>query len=401
MPGEQGSGAVVLCPGDTAAAAAPQLQEQLSRAGLSLLRPQSAAEAGAAAAGGKGAVGCVAAVAAAQTPSEVAAAEPFLEELRRNRAVFGIVLLLPPLCHDPKVRLELFAAGVRMIAHDVAAVCEAARLNAAHAASGGKLRCPHCGLAGMTEDALHAHYPLWHVSEPNIDATCPVCSMRCRADSGGLAVHYHNAHGPPAEREPPHAPFAAFSWVVVRRADGMFLMPHEPAGMPGCGGRPTYWLPAGRVDIGESLLAAGERETLEEGGVQVRITGVIDCLLRRSRRHPDTPTPRIVFLAEPVHGDAQAKSLPDFESAGAMWVPAAAVQGLSENDFRAMDPQVYFPAVEAGRVKAHPVTHPEFREFDALIQRLTRGEPMRPGELQERWQALKRVYPAAICREHG
>lgn len=29
-------------------------------------------------------------------------------------------------------------------------------------------RCPYCRMEGLTEDGLHAHFPLYHVAEPNV-----------------------------------------------------------------------------------------------------------------------------------------------------------------------------------------------------------------------------------------
>lgn len=42
-------------------------------------------------------------------------------------------------------------------------------------------------------------------------------------------------------------------------------------------------LPGGRVSVGESLLAAAVRETVEESGLLVRVTGLVGCSpIRRS-----------------------------------------------------------------------------------------------------------------------
>jgi 8-oxo-dGTP pyrophosphatase MutT (NUDIX family) len=46
-------------------------------------------------------------------------------------------------------------------------------------------------------------------------------------------------------------------------------MVNEPAGI--AGGKPRYWLPAGRVDAGEGMIEAGKREALEEAGIEVEI----------------------------------------------------------------------------------------------------------------------------------
>lgn len=35
----------------------------------------------------------------------------------------------------------------------------------------GSYRCPYCLMEGLTEDGLHAHFPLYHVAEPNVPVT--------------------------------------------------------------------------------------------------------------------------------------------------------------------------------------------------------------------------------------
>ena len=57
------------------------------------------------------------------------------------------------------------------------AVAEALRLLAAQLASASTgaptVACPSCGLL-LTEDALHAHYPMFHGSQPHVQAPCPL-----------------------------------------------------------------------------------------------------------------------------------------------------------------------------------------------------------------------------------
>jgi phosphatase NudJ len=109
----------------------------------------------------------------------------------------------------------------------------------------------------------------------------------------------------------PREPIATwyFAAVVVRHGDRFLLVQerkHDNA----------WYLPAGRVEPGESIADAAVRETLEESGVEVRLTGVL-----RVEHTPRSRSARlrVVFLAEP-RGDTATKQKPDRESLGAEWV---------------------------------------------------------------------------------
>jgi phosphatase NudJ len=58
-----------------------------------------------------------------------------------------------------------------------------------------------------------------------------------------------------------------FVLVVVPEADGRYLMVRERDG--------TYYLPAGKVEPGENLMAAAVRETAEEAGVVIGLRGIL------------------------------------------------------------------------------------------------------------------------------
>jgi ADP-ribose pyrophosphatase YjhB (NUDIX family) len=113
-------------------------------------------------------------------------------------------------------------------------------------------------------------------------------------------------------REP--IPTWHFAVVVVRRGD-QFLIIQETA-------HQQHWfLPAGRLEHGESFAACAMRETLEESGLMVDLLGVI--------RVEHTPSPtgartRVVFLAKPS-SDGPLKTTPDEHSLGAKWVTVGQV----------------------------------------------------------------------------
>jgi 8-oxo-dGTP pyrophosphatase MutT (NUDIX family) len=97
--------------------------------------------------------------------------------------------------------------------------------------------------------------------------------------------------------------------VVVRDGD-RFLLVHERKHGE------LWYLPAGRAEAGEDLSAAACRETLEETGVAIRLTGIIR--IEHSPR-PDSARVRVIFAGQPI-SDTHPKSIPDEESLGAAWV---------------------------------------------------------------------------------
>src|SRR5262245_43494104 len=108
-------------------------------------------------------------------------------------------------------------------------------------------------------------------------------------------------------REP--IPTWCFALVVVRKGDRFLLVHEAKKGQP-------WSLPAGRVEPGEPVHDAACRETLEEAGVPIRITGIIR--VEHSPRLAGARM-RVVFLGEPTD-DTPPKTEPDGESLGAAWV---------------------------------------------------------------------------------
>lgn len=125
-----------------------------------------------------------------------------------------------------------------------------------------------------------------------------------------------------------------FALVVVRNGDTFALVQERKHGQ-------RWYLPAGRAEPGESLVAAAERETLEEAGIRIRVTGLV-----RVEHTPLASGARVraVFVAEPV-GDPTLKSVADRHSLGARWVRTDELAGL---DVRGSDVASYLEYVEGG-----------------------------------------------------
>ncbi|KAI8802113.1 hypothetical protein BJ742DRAFT_912780 [Cladochytrium replicatum] len=225
--------------------------------------------------------------------------------------------------------------------------------------------CPYCGLE-FTISKLRVHVPLYHTQEPG----GTVCSV-CKESVAGLPKHLDKAHGDGTEggsagvlrRKPVNHRQPVFALVVCRRpSDGRFLMVDEVSSQ-------GWWLPGGGVEVGEDLVSAAERETLEEAGVVVLIKGIL--------RMEYTPSEygfriRVIFYAEPAPESnpsptrsAEAlfqavpqlpafmitipsppKHVPDVHSAGACWV---ALEHFGEHlPLRGREPLIWFPYVAKG-----------------------------------------------------
>lgn len=157
--------------------------------------------------------------------------------------------------------------------------------------------------------------------------------------------------------------------------------------------RPNYWLPAGRVDAGESLEDAARRESEEEAGVNVRPTGVVRFMV------DDDVAPsvmRVVLTAEADEDDPLPKSVPDWESAGALWCDLPGLAALRTSDFRSPDPLELFPRVASRALPPASLDTPAWRALEALLRRLTRGDAAAQEELPTVWAAIKATYPGLV-----
>ncbi len=126
--------------------------------------------------------------------------------------------------------------------------------------------------------------------------------------------------------------------LVVARYKDHFLMVHERRH----GQR--WYLPAGRVEPGEDLVAAAERETLEETGVRVSVHGVVR--VEHQPRHDGTARVRVLFTAVPVDEEPTPKTVGDEHSLEAAWV---SLEQISQLPLRGDDVREIFEYVASGR----------------------------------------------------
>jgi phosphatase NudJ len=118
-------------------------------------------------------------------------------------------------------------------------------------------------------------------------------------------------------REP--IPTWYFALVVVRLQHRFLLVHERKHGQ-------NWYLPAGRVEPGESLVEAARRETLEESGIPVVIEGILR--IEHTPFSEGMARLRVIFVARP-EDDTPPKSIPDEESLGAGWFSLEELESLS------------------------------------------------------------------------
>lgn len=99
-----------------------------------------------------------------------------------------------------------------------------------------------------------------------------------------------------------------FALVLVRLGRRFVLVHERKHGQ-------LWYLPAGRVEPGESFLDAAVRETREESGIDVELEGIVRI---EHESRPDYARMRVVFVARPVD-DIPLRTEPNDDSLGAAW----------------------------------------------------------------------------------
>jgi len=117
------------------------------------------------------------------------------------------------------------------------------------------------------------------------------------------------------------------------------------------GGR--WFLPAGHIDANESFCDGGRRETLEEAGIAVEITGLMAFVHRCFRNGSGCMGPHLLLSARPLVDVTTStddrpilKTKPDEESLSAKWWPLDEIVGK----VRSKDADSFFREAEEMRV---------------------------------------------------
>ncbi|EGZ09416.1 hypothetical protein PHYSODRAFT_523677 [Phytophthora sojae] len=266
---------------------------------------------------------------------------PLLRMIRTISKQIFLCVFSPQLAEHPMGRYQCFQEGASMVTDSLDAVRDS------RGRSGGRdgFTCPFCGKNGMDEDQLWRHCPMYHINEKNTDnIKCPICRETPR---GPFQVHMHNAHGPPGRHEMASefnmADSTLYSFALVvchNKKYNSFLLVQEFANS-------GFWLPGGRIDSGENPAQAAIRETKEEAGIDIRLTGLIKLEYhpKQDRNGSQYVRMRFIFYAEPLDCDQPPKSIPDYESAGATWCRADQVASLP---LRGSEPVTYFNHIASG-----------------------------------------------------
>jgi 8-oxo-dGTP pyrophosphatase MutT (NUDIX family) len=112
-------------------------------------------------------------------------------------------------------------------------------------------------------------------------------------------------------------PTHTFVLVVVRRADRFLVLRERKHGQ-------LWYLPAGRVEPGETIERAAFREVFEETGVPVVLTGILK--VQHTPFHGGARL-RVLFTAQPAD-DTPPRAWANEHSLEARWVTLEELDGL-------------------------------------------------------------------------
>jgi 8-oxo-dGTP diphosphatase len=126
------------------------------------------------------------------------------------------------------------------------------------------------------------------------------------------------------KREYPSNPIAAVGTIVLRDGKVLLIMRTKE---PGAG---KWSIPGGKIELGETLFEAAEREVLEETGISVKIDKVVnnyDSIIRDERGEIKYHYFLVYCTAGYIEGEPQISD----ESSEVVWTDIDDVDGLDMN----------------------------------------------------------------------
>jgi ADP-ribose pyrophosphatase YjhB (NUDIX family) len=120
--------------------------------------------------------------------------------------------------------------------------------------------------------------------------------------------------------------------AVIRQGNGILLVKQQGPDDPS----PTWALPGGRVEQGETLSQAVEREVLEETGLQVERLGALRCVSHALDPTSGTDSVALTFAVDEWSGQPQASGTDEFVTECAFFPADRAVELLAALPWRSM-----------------------------------------------------------------
>ena len=116
-------------------------------------------------------------------------------------------------------------------------------------------------------------------------------------------------------------PFSTFCFalVICKNEEGKYLGVKETRNR-------GWWIPGGLVEPGEDFFKAAKRETKEEAGIDIEITGILR--VEHSVQAKSTARMRVIFFALPRLENIKPKSKADEHSESASWLSIEEISSL-------------------------------------------------------------------------
>lgn len=180
-----------------------------------------------------------------------------------------------------------------------------------------KYPCPKCDIK-LNSDNMWLHW-INHISEPLDISSCPLCNESLPRNPKGFSDHINTHHSPSLRLPNPRKNFTdrskyityMFSLVIIQHPiTKKFVIVEEIASL-------GWYIPAGKVETGETFQKAAIRECKEEAGIDVKLEGILQILHYPYPKHSKMS---VIFLASPLYPDQELKCVPDYESIRAVWI---------------------------------------------------------------------------------